>query len=116
MSCLLFEIGGAPPACELLGEGRKAAEPSLDLKVGSKLSSWLPAMTTLCGCGSVPSQWLNSLTSERCPQRVKSPAWMRRSPGGTGRLMCDVSEWVSLRQTTRTCQDVIDNICEQQHC
>ena len=37
------------------------------VKVSSKLSSWLPAMTILCLWGRVPSQALNCFTSEIWP-------------------------------------------------
>ena len=37
------------------------------MKVSSKLSSWLPAITILCLWGRVPSQALNCFTSEIWP-------------------------------------------------
>ena len=37
------------------------------IKVSSKLSSWLPAMTILCLWGRVPSQALNCFTSDIWP-------------------------------------------------
>ena len=39
------------------------------------------------------------------PHLVKSPAWINMSPFGICRFMWDVSECVSLRQTTRICKD-----------
>ena len=46
------------------------------LNLGSKVSSWLPAMTTLCRCGRDESQALNPRTSSRWPRRLKSPEWI----------------------------------------
>ena len=58
-----------------------------------------PAITILCLWGRVPNHVLNFLTSETCPVRVKSPAWIRTSPSGRTCFILDVWLWVSLTQT-----------------
>ena len=86
-------IGRSPPPpprpiWELLGDGRKflgtdgsdlSPEPSSHarLKEGSKLSSWFPATTILCGCGRVDNQVLNSRTCSNFQYRLQ-----RVSQGG----------------------------------
>lgn len=72
------------------------------MNASSKLSSWLPAITSLCRWGNCPTKpqlkinhvsmlidqrndspihALNSITSSFRPHFVKSPAWIKISPG-----------------------------------
>lgn len=67
------------------------------LNDGSKLSSWFPAITSLCLCGSVPSHSLNSTISGSFPHAEKSPAWIKISPSGTSNFRWRVNAWVSKR-------------------
>lgn len=56
------------------------------LKFGSKESSWLPAMTSLCLKSCSPSHRLKVSTSSSSPQALKSPAWIKISPLGMSNL------------------------------
>lgn len=56
------------------------------LKFGSKESSWLPAMTSLCLKSCSPSHRLKVSTSSSSPQALKSPAWIKISPFGMSNL------------------------------
>ena len=67
---------------------------------GSSVRSWLPATTILRACGCALSQAQKASSSCGRPVSVKSPAWIRQSPAGSGcrgAALC-----VSLTQTNRT--------------
>ena len=59
--------------------------------------------TSDSSCLTFSSQALNSRTSDNAPALVKSPAWTKTSPSGTGFFMCEVREWVSDMQTNLSC-------------